>query len=157
MIIKWREQTDSGEVEHEFDWAGAPRTKEMRWIKERTEFRTTIAFLNALEEMDPDAMAALICVLAARKGRTLKFSDVDIDPLNEIDFVLNETEQARAGLIKLINEGGSTEGKATTDGDAPPVQTSGISNGALSAAVLKPSFATTPPSSGDATASTSGT
>jgi hypothetical protein len=157
VIIKWREQTDSGETVHEFDWAGAPRTKEMRWIKERTEFKTTIAFLNALEEMDPDAMAALICILNARHGRTLKFSDVDIDPLNEIDFVLNETEQARAGLIKLINEGGSTEGKAKADGDAPPVQTSGISNGALSAAVLKPSLATTPLASGDGTASTTAT
>lgn len=155
MIIKWREQTDSGEVEHEFDWAGAPRTREMRWIKERTEFKNTISFLGALEEMDPDAIAALICVLNAREGRTLKFSDVDIDPLNDLDFVLSVEEQKRSGLINLINESGSTEGKAAADPDAPPVQTSGISNGHLSAAVSKLNSATTPPPSGDVTASTS--
>lgn len=151
MIIKWREQTDSGEVVHEFDWAGAPRTKEMRWIKERTEFKTTIKFLEALEEMDPDAMAALICILNARHGRTMKFSEVDIDPLNEIDFVLNDEEQARSKLIQTINDTMNADPGKARPSDAAPVQTSGISNGALSAAVLKPSFATTPPNSGDGT------
>lgn len=155
MIIKWREQTDSGTVEHEFDWAGAPRTKEMRWIKERTEFKNTISFLAALEEMDPDAIAALICVLNAREGRTLKFSEVDIDPLNDLDFVLSAEEQKRSSLINLINEGGSTEGKVTMDRDAPPVHPSGTSNGALSAAASKPNSVITPPSSGDVTVSTS--
>jgi hypothetical protein len=153
VIIKWREETDSGQVEHEFDWAGAPRTKEMRWIKERTEFKNTISFLTALEEMDPDAIAALICVLNAREGRTLKFSEVDIDPLNDLDFVLSVEEQKRSNLINMINEGGSTEGKVETD--APPVRPSGISNGHLSAAVSMPKSGTTPLSSGDVTASTS--
>lgn len=157
MIIKWREQTDSGEVEHEFDWAGAPRTREMRWIKERTEFKNTISYLNALEEMDPDAIAALICILNARQGRTLKFSEVDIDPLNDLDFVLNLEEQKRSNLIKLISEGGSTdEGKAPKN-DAAPVQTSGTSNGALSVAALTHSSVTMLPSSGDGTDSTSAT
>lgn len=157
MIIKWREQTGSGEVEHEFDWAGAPRTREMRWIKERTEFKNTISYLNALEEMDPDAIAALICILTAREGRTLKFSEVDIDPLNDLDFVLNTEEQKRSNMIKLLNEGGSTEeGKAPTS-DAAPVPTSGTSNGALSAAALTPSSVITLPSSGDGTGSTSAT
>lgn len=158
MIIKWREQTGSGEIEHEFDWSGAPRTIEMRWIKERTEFHTTISFLTALEEMDPDAVAALICILNARHGRTLKFSEVDVDPINDLDFVLNKEEEARSNLIKLIENGGTPEpGKAQTINDGPPVQTSGTSNGALSAAALVPNSAITLPSSGGDTDSTSAT
>lgn len=153
MIIKWREQTDAGEVEHEFDWAGAPRTREMRWIKERTEFKNTIKFLEALEEMDPDAMAALICILCARQGRSIKIGDVDIDPLNEIDFVLNAEEQARSNLIKMISDSGSTESEGKDD-QGPPVRTSGTSNGALSAVALKPNSASILLPSGGGTDST---
>lgn len=159
MIIKWREQTTEGVVEHDFDWAGAPRTKEMRWIKGRTEFKTTSAFLSALEEMDPDAITALVCILSAREGRSLKWDDVDVDPINELDFVLTEEERKRAGLIELLKDGKPIPepepGKAPDDG--PPVRTSGTSNGLLSAAALKPSNGTMPLSSGDATGSTTAT
>jgi hypothetical protein len=158
MIIKWRESTPEGVVEHDFDWAGAPRTKEMRWIKNRTEFRTTSSFLEALEEMDPDAIAALICILSAREGRSLKFDDVDVDPLNDLDYVLTEEERKRAMLLQTIQNGSKPEtsepGKAEI---SLPVQTSGTSNGALSAAVSKPSSGTTPLPSGGGTGSTSTT
>jgi hypothetical protein len=156
MIIKWREQTPEGVTEHDFDWAGAPRTKEMRWIKQRTEFKTTSKFLEALEEMDPDAITALVIILSARHGRQLKWDDVDVDPINELDFLLSDDERKRAGLIELLKDGKpitdeTLAGKAPEPDDGPPVQTSGTSNGLLSAAALKPSNATTLPRSGDAT------
>lgn len=154
MIIKWREQTEAGEVEHEFDWAGAPKTKEMRWVKERTEFRGTLDFLEALERMDPDAIAALVCLLCARHGRAMKIDDVDIDPINDLDFIMNTEESARAKLIQTINDTmNAAPGKAPDAG--PPVQTSGPSNGLLSAAVSNPSSGITLRTSGDGTDSTS--
>jgi len=150
MIIKWREQSAAGEVTHEFDWQGSPRTQEMRWIKERTEFRTTVAFLEALEEMDPDAIIALIIILSARHGRQLKWDQVDVDPLNDLDYILSEEERKRSNLIKLLEDGKSgDDGK----GKDLPVPTSGTSNGHLSAAVLKPNASITLPPSGDATVS----
>jgi hypothetical protein len=159
MIIKWRELTPTGEtVEHDFDWAGAPRTKEMRWIKQRTEFKTTSGFLTALEEMDPDAITALVIILSARTGRTLKWDDVDVDPINELDFLLTDEERKRAGLIELLRDGKPILTDADVEPgkeDGPPVRASGTSNGLLSAAASKPSNATMPPHSGNATASTS--
>lgn len=148
MIIKWREDTGAGEVVHEFDWAGAPKTQEMRWIKERTEFRSTVAFLEALEVMDPDAIIALIIILNARQGRRLKWDEVDINPVTDLDYVLSAEEKKRSNLIRLLEEGKIDDARG---GKGEPALTSGTSNGTPNAAVLKLNDPTTPVHSGDGT------
>lgn len=155
MIIKWRD----GETEHEFEWSGSPRTQEGRWIKERTGWSTK-KFLDALEELDPDAVIALIIILAKRKGRILKWDDVDIDPVNDLDFEPSENELERLREAQAA-EAALAKGK----GMLPPVPdlkpdqqgTGPNGNGALSAAALSPRSEATQPSSGTDSVSTTTT
>lgn len=138
MIIKWRE---SNGVVHEWEWSGSPRTQEGRWIKERTGWSTT-KFLEALGELDPDAVIALVIILSAREGRKLKWDEVDLDPVNDLEWIPTEDE-----LQKLkIQE--ATQGKVETPNGLPPAQelrpsdvpssTGHPENGQLARAVLKP-------------------
>jgi len=148
MIIKWTE----GEVVHEFEWSGSPRTQEGRWIKERTGWSTK-KFLEALEELDPDAIIALIIVLSGREGRKLKWDEVDVDPVNDLDWIPTEEEK------KKINEAAAEEAARSGKSLLPPAPedtvrridfvTGQTSNGHLSAAALSPKSEATPSSSGD--------
>lgn len=148
MIIKWRE---SNGVVHEWEWSGSPRTQEGRWIKERTGWSTT-KFLEALGELDPDAIIALVIIMSAREGRKLKWDDVDLDPINDLEWIPTEDE-----LQKLkIQE--ATQGKAETSNGLPPAQVPQPSdvpssighpeNGLLAKAVSKPKSELTVPDSG---------
>lgn len=96
MIVKWRERVGGGEtVTHEFEWSGSPRTQEGRWIKERTGWSTK-QFIEALDELDPDAVIALICTLAAREGRKLSWDSLDIDPIEDLEIIPTKAEEDRA-------------------------------------------------------------
>lgn len=145
MIIKWRD----GKTTHEFDWSGAPKTQEGRWIKERTGWSTK-GFLHALEELDPDAIIALIIILNKRHGRILKWDDVDIDPVNDLDFEPSEDE------LKRLREVEAAEEAAKKGKYLPPVpelkpdspSTGQTPNGHLNVAALSPKSELTQTSSG---------
>lgn len=149
MIIKWRE---SEGVVHEWDWSGAPRTQEGRWIKERTGW-TTKMFLDALEDLDPDAVIALLCVLAARDGRKLKWDEVDVDPVNDLEFIPTQNELDKVRELEAMQTA-AAKGK----GSLPPAgeivrkidqsHTGLNGSGALSAVALSPKSAPTLQSSG---------
>lgn len=149
MIIKWRE----GETVHEFDWSGAPRTQEGRWIKDRTGWSTR-KFLDALEDLDPDAVIALIITLAAREGRKLKWDDVDVDPVNDLEFVPTESELQKVREVEAAEQAAAS-GKGSlpraqdlrvTDDGPKVIGVTG--NGQLSAGVLTPRSEATPQNSG---------
>lgn len=150
MIIKWRE----GETVHEFDWSGAPRTQEGRWIKERTGWSTR-KFLDALEDLDPDAVIALIITLAAREGRKIKWDDVDIDPVSDLEFIPTEEESRKVREVEAA-QAAADSGKGSLpspglrvieDGPKPIGQTG---NGLLSVAGSTPNAGPTQQSSGTA-------
>ncbi len=149
MIIKWRE----GDTVHEWDWSGAPRTQEGRWIKERTGW-TTKQFLDALEDLDPDAVIALLCVLAARNGRKLDWNSVDVDPVNDLEFVPTKDELDKVRELEAMQAAASRgKGSLPPAGEIvktiePASHTGQTGNGALSAAGLSPRSAPTQPSSG---------
>lgn len=138
MIIQWRE---SNGVVHEWEWSGSPRTQEGRWIKERTGWSTT-KFLEALGELDPDAIIALVIIMSAREGRKLKWDDVDLDPINDLEWIPTEDELQKMKIQEAV------QGKAETQNGLPPAQDlrpsdvpSSIGlpeNGQLAKAVLKP-------------------
>lgn len=140
MIIKWRE---TPEIEHEWEWSGAPRVREAKWIKERTGW-TTKAFLDALEDLDPDAVIALICVLCARDGRTIKWDEVDLDPVNDLDFVPTKDELDKVRELEAAQAAASAgKGSIPPVGDLvrsiPPRSSTGqAGNGALAGAALSP-------------------
>lgn len=150
MIIKWKETPD---ITHEFEWSGSPRTQEGRWIKERTGWSTK-KFLEALEELDPDAIIALIIILCGREGRKLKWDEVDVDPVNDLDWIPTEAE------MQKINEEAARQAAASGKSLLPPAPedtvrkidsvTGQTPNGHLSVAVLSPKSEPTLSSSGDA-------
>lgn len=138
MIIKWRE---SNGVVHEWEWSGSPRTQEGRWIKERTGWSTT-KFLEALGELDPDAIIALVIIMSMREGRKLKWDEVDLDPINDLEWIPTEDELQKMKVQEV------TQGKAETPSGLPPVQdlqpsdvpspTGHHENGHLTKAALSP-------------------
>lgn len=149
MIIKWRE----GETVHEFEWSGAPRTQEGRWIKERTGWSTR-KFLDALEDLDPDAVIALIITLAARDGRKIKWDDVDIDPVSDLEFIPTEDEARKVREVEAAQAAAdsgkgslppSPELRLIEDG---PRSTGATPNGLLSVAASTPNAGPTLRSSG---------
>lgn len=147
MIIKWREDS---ETTHEWTWSGAPKVQEGRWIKERTGWSTK-GFLDALEDLDPDAVIALICILSARDGRKLKWDEVDLDPVSDLEFIPTKDELDKVREVEAA-EAAARGGKAYL----PPVQdlrsvassTGQSTNGHLGAAALSPKSEATPSSSG---------
>lgn len=152
MIVKWRERVGTEYVTHEFDFSGSPRTQEGRWIKERTGWSTK-AFLDALDELDPDAVIALLCILSAREGRKLSWDAVDVDPVTELELTPTKAEEERVREALAAQEVAS-RGKGSlppANGlDLPSAESGhgGSSNGLLERAVSNPSAAPTLPSSG---------
>jgi len=150
VIIKWREGSDV----HEFEWSGAPRTQEGRWIKERTGWSTR-KFLDALEDLDPDAVIALIITLAARTGRKIKWDDVDIDPVSDLEFIPTEEESRKVREVEAA-EAAAASGKGSLPSpdlrviDDGPRVTGPTQNGLLSVAVSNPNAGAIPRSSGTA-------
>lgn len=113
MIIKW---TEGNGVVHEWEWSGSPRVQEGRWIKERTGWSTT-KFLEALGELDPDAIIALVIIMSAREGRKLKWDDVDLDPINDLDWIPTEDELQKMKIQEAVQ--GKDEKKTEA---LPPAQ-----------------------------------
>jgi hypothetical protein len=150
VIIKWRENS---ETTHEWDWSGAPKVQEGRWIKERTGWSTK-GFLDALEDLDPDAVIALICILSARDGRKLKWDEVDLDPVSDLEFIPTKDELDKVREVEAA-EAAARGGK----GYLPPAQdlrplaassTGQTGNGHLGAAASSHRSEVTPSNSGTA-------
>lgn len=149
MIIKWREDS---ETTHEWDWSGAPKVQEGRWIKERTGWSTK-GFLDALEDLDPDAVIALICVLSARDGRKLKWDEVDLDPVSDLEFIPTKDELDKVREVEAAEaaaRGGKGYLPPAQDLRPPATSTGQSPNGHLGAAVLSPRSEATPSNSGTA-------
>ncbi len=148
MIVKWREHRDGGVVEHEWTFSGAPRLQEARWIKQRTGWSIK-AFLDGLDEMDPDAVIALIVLLSARDGRKLSWDAVDLDPVEDFEIHPSEDEIAKVRAAEAEQEA-KARGKAL-----PPAldltdltSRSGSESGHLAKAASTPNGSPTPQSSG---------
>lgn len=148
MIIKW---TEGNGAVHEWEWSGSPRTQEGRWIKERTGWSTT-KFLEALGELDPDAIIALVIIMSAREGRKLKWDDVDLDPINDLEWIPTEDELQKLKIQEAVS------GKEAKPETLPPAQEPRLSdvpssiglpgNGHLAKVVLSPKSEPTAQDSG---------
>ncbi len=156
MIVKWREKVGAEYVTHEFEFSGSPRIQEARWIKQRTGWSTK-KFLDALDELDPDAVIALLCILAARDGRKLSWDKVDLDPVTDLELLPSEDELARVREAEAAQRA-AEEGK----GSLPPalelgevILPGGSESGLLGRAVSNTSASPTPESSGLVSGSTS--
>jgi hypothetical protein len=77
-------------VAHEWIFEGL-RLKELRSVKKLTGLNG-MAFEEAAEQSDPEALAALIWILHKRDKITIPFDDVDLD---FTDFDMAETEDER--------------------------------------------------------------
>jgi len=149
MIIKWREHRDGETVEHEWTFSGAPKLQEARWIKQRTGWSIK-GFLDALDEMDPDAVIALIVLLSARDGRKLSWDSVDLDPVTDFEILPSEDELAKVRAAQAEQEA-AARGKAVLPpaldlADLP--SRSGNESGLLAKAASTHNGSPTPPSSG---------
>lgn len=72
----------------------APKLKELRDIKKLTGMSGN-AFMEASDQGDPDALAALIYVLHKRDKITVNFDDVDLD-FSTLDIEPTEDEKKAA-------------------------------------------------------------
>lgn len=156
MIVKWRERVGAETVTHEFDFSGSPRIQEARWIKQRTGWSTK-KFLDALDELDPDAVIALLCILSAREGRKLSWDAVDLDPVTDLELLPSEDE-----LQKVREAEAAQRAVAEGKGSLPPVPELKIENspggsesGHLAKAASSTNGSPTPGSSGVDSGSTS--
>src|SRR5512146_310724 len=92
----------------------APKLKELRLIKKVTGMSGN-AFMDASDDGDPDALAALIYILHKRTKIDVPFDDVDLDfDELEIEPTAEEKEQAKKDALKA---------KAKGEGKAPPPST----------------------------------
>lgn len=87
------------EVEHEWLFQGAT-LKELRLIKELTGMNGK-QFATAGDDLDPEALAALIYILHKRDKINLKFEAVDLD-FN--DFDMEPTKEEAEEIAKLEKE-----------------------------------------------------
>ena len=94
--------------------------QELRTVKKLVGLRAT-AFGEAMDEMDPDAIAALLFVLHKRNGIVVPFDDINLD-FRDLDIETTEEEEREvADLEKRMQE-------AAEKGQAPKVTTA-IKNG----------------------------
>lgn len=146
MIIRLTEKDNK----REWVWTGAPSLDEARLIKARTGW-TIKGFLEAFEEMDPDAYTSLLYVLYRRDGEVIPWDDITCDvfadsgrglPLLEFELSAEEEKQA-AVAIAAAGMGKPVEVPPPTNG-----------NGRTEKAALKPKPATTRGTSRSVTTST---
>lgn len=96
-------------VDHEWIF-DTPKLKELRDIKKLTGMNGN-AFMEASDEGDPDALAALIYVLHKRDKIHVNFDDVDLD-FNNLDIVETPEEKAeREKAEKEAERQAKAEGK----------------------------------------------
>lgn len=84
-------------VPHEWLFDSA-RLKELRMIKSLTGM-SAAEFAAAGDDGDPDALAALICILHKRDGITISLDDVDVD-FNDFESVPTSEELAAEKAAK---------------------------------------------------------
>lgn len=121
MIIKLKVEG----TEYEWD-SDRLLVAEARELKVHTGF-TPPRWLAALDEQDPDALAALIYMAKKRAGESLRFSD--LDTLDYADFELevedpdaeNEEEQEGGGAGEADPTVESGESGATPTPDSGPI------------------------------------
>lgn len=134
MIVKWK----MNGVDHESDWSGSPTTQEGRWIKSRMGWSTK-QFLEALEELDADAIIALICIFGRREGLIFKWDEVDIDPIRDMEWIPTEDELARAREVEAASEVAQKGAGSPVPPELPIITPSGTpANGRLSAVASMP-------------------
>lgn len=91
--------TVNNPVSHQWLFEGM-RLKELRAIKTLTGL-SSMAFAEASEEGDPEALAAMLYILHKRDKITVDFEEIDLD-LN--DFDMKETEQEKKDRLKAEAE-----------------------------------------------------
>lgn len=84
------------EISHEWLFLGAT-LKELRTIKKLTGMNAK-EFAGAGDDLDPEALAALVYVLHLREGIKIPFDDVDLD-FN--DFEMEPTEEEAREIAEL--------------------------------------------------------
>lgn len=87
------------EIAHEWLFEGAT-LRELRMIKKLTGMNAK-EFAGAGDDLDPEALAALVYVLHMRDKIKIPFDDVD---LNFNDFTMEPTEDELAEIEKLEKE-----------------------------------------------------
>jgi len=97
-IIRIKDCLNCG-VPHEWLFTGA-RLKELRMIKALTGL-SAAEFAAAGDTGDPDALAALICILHKRDKINIALDDVDVD---FDDFEMIETEEEKAAIAAAERE-----------------------------------------------------
>lgn len=94
----------------------APKLKELRDIKKLTGMSGN-AFMEASDQGDPDALAALIYVLHKRDKITVNFDDVDLD-FATLDIEPTEDEKKAAEEAKKAEEGKAPSTRSGRTGKA---------------------------------------
>lgn len=87
------------DISHEWVFDGA-RLSELRMIKKLTGMNAR-EFAGAGDDLDPEALAALVYILHMRDKIKLQFDDVDLD-FN--DFTMEPTDEELAEIEKLEKE-----------------------------------------------------
>ncbi|WP_435111871.1 hypothetical protein [Nocardiopsis synnemataformans] len=136
----------------EWEWSGAPTLSEARLIKERTGL-TIKGFLEGFQEMDPDAITAMLYVLHRREGKAVAWDDIDCEigdtprpGVPALSFEVDEDEQIKVQAAAALAESSGSEGKAPTPPAVVPTPptTPGVGLGPMSAEVSMASSAPTP-------------
>jgi hypothetical protein len=97
-VIKVKNCLNCG-IEHEWLFSGAT-LKELRMIKELTGMNGK-QFAMAGDDLEPEALAALVYMLHKRDRITVPFEDVDLD-FN--DFEMTPTDEELAEIDRLEKE-----------------------------------------------------
>jgi hypothetical protein len=102
------------EISHEWLFDGAT-LKELRMIKKLTGMNAK-EFAGAGDDLDPEALAALVFVLHMRDKIRIPFEDVD---LNFNDFTMEPTEDELKEIAKIEAEEKAAKEKANGTGEDP--------------------------------------
>lgn len=85
---------------------------------------TAMEFRNRLfvtDDPDPMAIAALVQLLWKRRGKAVRFEDVDID-ISTLLFTLLPEEEARAAEVEAAKSGGSGEDPTPDSSGSPTAE-----------------------------------
>lgn len=95
-------------------YEGLPTIKECRRIKAEIGMLPA-AFIDAVFNMDPDAVAMFAVMMKARKGEQVSLDDIDGDIARDLRFESDEPEEADTGKADAPQAGPAKSGaKAQT-------------------------------------------
>jgi hypothetical protein len=100
-------------VAHEWEF-DSPTLRELRSIKKLTGLNG-VAFSEAAEQSDPEALAALLWVLHKRSGITVPFDDVDLD-FGDFEMVETEAERLAREAMEAQEKAVKGKGPVTRNG-----------------------------------------